>query len=153
MPTIWLKDRTGRVFHFTTPIASWAGDYNTPETSIPANTVVKHANSLEIKIGQNTLTMNLGQHGACMQCGQCCSHPRAQCPAQGGKCGYRHHGKNHICEHLLEHPLKGGIGTPGGTICKIYKQLLDEGMKGCVTFPESAADISRVMSACGMRFK
>jgi len=156
MPTIWIKDKYGKTFHFTTEIASWEGDFNTPETAIPSSAVVNQnrcANSLEIKIGQDTLTMSLAQHGRegeCVQCGQCCSHPNALCPDKHGKCGYRHHGKHHVCEHLIEYPQRGGIGAPDGTACRIHKDLLDN-FKGCVIWPETPGDIYG-KTACGMRF-
>lgn len=158
MPTIWIKDRTGKVFHFTTEIASWEGGYNTPETAIPASAVINQnrcINTITIKVGTDTLTMSLAQHGregACVQCGQCCSHLRELCLDPKGKCGYLHRGKHHVCEHLIEYPREGGIGAPGGTACNIHDRLLVEGLKGCIVWPEGPGDIAGI-PACGMRFK
>jgi hypothetical protein len=156
MPTIWIKADTGSIFHLTTQVASWNGEYNTPDTAIPATDVsVLNRDTVEIKTPAGTLTMNLAQNGRtgeCIQCGQCCSHKIKDCPAKDKKCGYEHIGKHHVCEYLVEYPEKGGRGKPGGTSCRIHNKLLATGNKGCVLFPEYEEDIVG-MSACSMRFE
>jgi len=157
MPTIWLRNTAGTVFHLSGARASWEGEFNTPDTPLPTSAVVNQdrcANTLSIQSEKEILTLDVspeGRTGACAQCGQCCSHPRESCEDKKA-CGYERRGKYHTCKHLIEYPQNGGIGSPGGTACGIRRRLLDT-HKGCVEFPSSKDDISPLMTACGMRFE
>jgi len=159
MPRIWLKSKDGYTFHLTGRSASWEGDFNTPDNPVLTRNVLRTdrcVNEIAIQTENGIQLLNLapeGRTGECVQCGQCCSHPKKSCPDPKGKCGYINKGKyHHVCPHLIEYPEKKGIGHPGGTSCEIYGNLLD-GYKGCVLYPSSPDDMQPWMTACGMRFE
>jgi len=152
MARIWIS-RKDKIFHLSGEVASWDGDYNTPATAILVESVTRKSGVLlEIKTDNDILTLDVtpkGRTGGCIQCGQCCSHRREDCPHKA-HCDYKQIGKYHVCEYLIEYPRNGGIGKPGGAACAIRDRILIEGRRDCLYNP---SDNKWLEPACGMRFE
>lgn len=154
MGRLWLQTSEGKKIHI--PIVE--EDVNTPDTAILIPDTFKTRDrcySGQIQINHPTLgtiTINFdppGRTGSCNQCGQCCSHLITDC--KENICGYVIDGNYHRCQYLTI--LKGqnkGIGQINGTECKIRTTIFDI-VKGCVFFPETAAEIAN-FPACGFSF-
>jgi hypothetical protein len=159
MGKIWFETNSGFKIHL--PIVG--ADYNTPDnpvlfSGIGLATADRYLSG-EIAvnhpvIGSFTLDFGApGRTGKCNQCGQCCSHPVANCP-HPTDCAYVPVTSNkkdyHACQYLRLLPGKG-IGKIGGTECSIRASIIDQ-FKGCALSPMKASEIETWMTACGFTF-
>jgi hypothetical protein len=154
MGKIWLQKTNGALIHL--PVVG--ADVNTPDSavkiSVSAVSSVNRCWSNQIVVNHPTygqFTIDLrppGIVGSCNQCGQCCSHPLANCPDLGGECGYILHPdlNIHVCQHLTINKWRKW-GDPDNTSCSIYASILDSS-KGCA-YPPDADEIMPWWTSCG----
>jgi hypothetical protein len=157
---VWLQTQDGRMIHF--PVVG-PTDINSPDDpiKIPSGIVAAPNRALVGQItisspthGQITLDFDVpGRVGTCIQCGQCCVHPVANCPKPPDLCGYILDTQYnvHKCQYLSISPGANKLGKSGGTECSIYSNLSDS-FKGCIHGPQIPEDIWAWMTSCGYSF-
>jgi hypothetical protein len=143
MGTIWLETTNGKLIHI--PVVG--DDVNTPNdlpripTSVLNTTAYKLSGDVEINVkGCGMVTFDFGvpgRIGQCNRCGQCCTHPIAQCKDSSGTCGYVVDTKYHVhkCQHLIIDGRENSLGTVGRTLCRLRPNILNR-YKGCTLAPE-----------------
>lgn len=128
---MYLKDKDGRTFHLTvvgeTDINTRAQAITVPKNIATSTRCPGTMTITTPSTGQVVLDFNVnGRTGSCNQCGECCRN----------------------CAYLT---VITAIGQVNGTSCSIYRNLMYEGCKTCVNFPQEAFEIADC-PACGFSF-
>lgn len=160
MGKIWLQTPDGKQIHL--PVVG--ADVNTPDSpvKIPTTVLVTQnrclSGQVQVTTPTGTITLDFsapGRTGSCIQCGQCCTHPIANCPDAGGVCGYVLDSTRgiHKCQYLTINKIQGkdGLGKANGTECSIRATILGT-FKGCTLFPGRPEEKAAWMTACGFTF-